>query len=396
MNTSYQTLLTSKGKSFLSILLATITLSTISAQAQCPATVLTSGLRAPVKLILAPRGDLVVAETGNGPNSGRISIVNAYSGHRKTLLDGLPSGFAQPNGDSSGPSGLFLRGRTLYLSIGGGDSTLAGAVPGSEIVNPNPSSPILSSVLAIRLRERGKFPDRGAGLTLTDHFALKNGSEVTKGHGDDKITIRLVTDFPNTMPLPRPGEPNAVKPSSPFGLVINDDEIYVADASMNIVREVDIDTGAVRTLTSFAPLPNTRGFGPPVSEAVPDSIHLFEDQLLVTLLSGFPFSIGGAQVRTVDPETGANASFITGLTSAIDVLPVRVSRCLTSFLTLEYSADQLIPGMPGRIRHFASPAATPSVVADCLITPTSIVRDGRSEIIYVTENSTGRIMKISQ
>ena len=131
-------------------------------------------------------------------------------------------------------------------------------------------------------------------------------------------------------------------------------------------------------------------------EAVPDSIHLFEDQLLVTLLSGFPFPLGGAQVRTVDPDTGANTPFITGLTSAIDVLPVRVSRCSTAFLTLEFSADQLVPGLPGRLRYFTSPAAAPSVVADCLVTPTSMARDARTGKIYITEISTGRVIKVSQ
>ena len=105
------------------------------------------------------------------------------------------------------------------------------------------------------------------------------------------MTIRLVGDFPD-YPEPRPGEPNNVRQSNPFGLVAVDDQLDVVDASTNQVRTMDIDTGAIGTLTSFGPLPNTRGFGPPVVEAVPDSIHLFEDQLLVTLLSGFPFPVG--------------------------------------------------------------------------------------------------------
>jgi hypothetical protein len=56
---------------------------------------------------------------------------------------------------------------------------------------------------------------------------------------------------------------------------------------------------------------------------VPDSIHLFRGQFLVTLLSGFPFPPDVAQVRTVDPHTGGDEPFITGLTSAIDVLPAK-------------------------------------------------------------------------
>ena len=339
---------------------------------------------------------MIVAESGNGPNSGRLSIIDVRNGHRRTLIDGLPAGFSPPNNDISGPSGLALRGHTLFVAIGLGDAVVNGAIPATQVPNPNPSSPIFSSVLAIRFHDRGELPDHGGTLTLADHFALKNGSELTLGHGHDRMTIRLVGDFPDYTPEPRPGEPNNVRQSNPFGLVVADDDIYVNDASTNQVRTVDIDSGAIGTLTSFGPLPNTRGFGPPVVEAVPDSIHLFEDQLLVTLLSGFPFPLGGAQVRTVDPDAGTNAPFITGLTSAIDVLPVRVSRCATAFLTLEFSADQLAPGLPGRMRYFASPTATPSVVADCLITPTSMARDARTGKVYVTEISTGRVMTVSQ
>lgn len=378
------------------IVIAICALGGFSAKAQCPVSILTTGLAHPVKIITAQRNKLLVAETGIGPNTGRISIIDSRNGHRRTLLDGLPAGFAPPNHDLSGPSGLALRGHTLFVAIGQGDATVNGSIPATQVPNPNPSSPIFSSVLAVRFRERGELPEQGATLTLADHFALKSGSEVQVGRGEDRMTIKLVGDFPDYTPEPRPGEPNNVRPSNPFGIVLIDDDIYLNDASMNQVRTMDLDTGAISTLTNFAPLPNTRGFGPPVVEAVPDSIHLFEDQLLVTLLSGFPFPLGGAQVRTVDPNSGLSAPFITGLTSAIDVLPVKVSRCATGFLTLEFSADMLIPGVPGRMRYFSSPAAAPTVVADCLITPTSMARDGRTGTIYVSEISTGRVMKITQ
>src|SRR5436190_13563296 len=112
--------------------------------AQCPTTVLASDLRAPTKIILSQNGNLLVAEQGNGPNTGRISILDPSSGERRTLLDGLPSainnlgGFPAP----SGPSGLAMRGRTLFIAIGVGDAALLGPFPGTELPNPNPSSPI--------------------------------------------------------------------------------------------------------------------------------------------------------------------------------------------------------------------------------------------------------------
>src|SRR5262252_845824 len=77
--------------------------------------VVASGLKAPVKTIVTPKGNLLVAEAGNGPNTGRISIIDS-SGNRRTLIDGLPSGLAPPNFDPSGPSGLALRGRMLFIT----------------------------------------------------------------------------------------------------------------------------------------------------------------------------------------------------------------------------------------------------------------------------------------
>ena len=53
--------------------------------------------------------------------------------------------------------------------------------------------------------------------------------------------------------------------------------------------------------------------------------------LLVTRLIGFQFPLGGSQVHLVNPVTGASTTFITGLTSAIDAVPLPGG----GFLTLE-------------------------------------------------------------
>ena len=184
--------------------------------------------------------------------------------------------------------------------------------------------------------------------------------------------------------------PNNVRQSNPFGVVIIDNDLYVNDASTKSVRKVEIASGAISTFSTFAPLPNNRGFGPSVVEAVPDSISVFNKQLLVTLLSGFPFPMGNAQVRTVSLANGTNAPFITGLTSAIDVLPAN-----GGFFTLEFSVNQLSPAALGRMKFYASANATPTVVVSTLVTPTSMVRDDKTGTLYVTEITTGRVMKVS-
>jgi hypothetical protein len=372
------------------------TLAGVSIRGQCPASPFASGLRAPIKIIFSTKGNLLVAEAGSGPNTGRISILDPATGDRRTLLDGLPSGLAPPGGEPIGPTGLFMRGRTLYVNIGEGDETLRGPAQGTNVPNPNPSSSILSSVLAVHFSAH--VEERTGGFTLipADHLALKNGSQVELDDGaGDKLTVSLVADFPDYVPAPRPNVPNAVRPSNPFGLVTVEDQLYVVDAGMNIVRRVELETGDTSTLTTFANLPNTRGFGPPTVEAVPDSIRLFGEELLVTLLSGAPFPIGQAQVRTVDPTTGTSAPFITGLSTAIDVLPVKAGDGASEFLTLEHSVD-LVARLPGRIQLYASPEATPIVIADCLQRPTSMALGKKTGNLFVTEIFTGQVVKIEE
>jgi hypothetical protein len=68
-------------------------------------------------------------------------------------------------GDPSGPGGIYLQGRTLYILNGEGDATLAGPIPGTELPNPNPSSPILSSVLALHFSAEAEQSTTGFTLT---------------------------------------------------------------------------------------------------------------------------------------------------------------------------------------------------------------------------------------
>jgi hypothetical protein len=286
-----------------------------------------------------------------------------------------------------------MRGRTLYMTIGEGDETLRGPAQGTNVPNPNPSSPILSSVLAVHFSAQVEKTTGGFTLIPADHLALKNGARLELDDAvGGKLTVELVADFPDYVPAPRPGVPNAVRPSNPFGLLPVEEQLYVVDAGMNLVRQINLETGDTSTLTTFANLPNTRGFGPPTVEPVPDSIRLFGEELLVTLLSGAPFPLGQAQVRTVDPATGASAPFITGLTTAIDVLVVK-SDGAGEFLTLEHSAD-LVARLPGRIQFYTSPEATPIVIADCLQRPTSMALNMKTGELFVTEIFTGQIVKI--
>lgn len=363
------------------------------AKAQC-GTTLTGGLQLPSKIIQSEKNNLIVAETGFGaPNTGRISIVDKQ-GSRRTLLDGLPSGINEI-GEPSGPGGLYMQGRTLYIVNGEGNATLAGPIPGTELPNPSPSSPILSSVLALHFSAEAEKTTNGVTLTLADHQALKDGEKLEFNNGPgDKITLELIADFPDYVPDPLPFFAPNVRHSNPYGVTKIEDNLYVSDGGRNAVLKINVDSGTTSTLTTFPPIPNPAfPFGGPFIEAVPDSIREVEGQLLVTLLRGFPFLPGNAAVMKVDPTTGAATPLITGLTSAIDVLPVK-AKGTASYLTLEISTN-LLANFPGRLQRFATPAGPGVVISNCLISPSSMVLDKKAETLYVTEIFTGRLIQIS-
>lgn len=354
-----------------------------------------TGLLAPSKIIQTPRGNFIVAEGGpEVPNNGRVSIVDKH-GTRRTLLDGLPSARTFV-GDFNGTTGVVLRGRTLYVLNGQGDVTLAGPVPATEKANPSPSSPIFSSVLAVHFSAAMEEKTTGVKLTLSDHQALKAGKRLTRADAQGrKMTIELVADFPDYAPEPRPTFADNVRHSHPYGVVGWGRYLYIVDAGFNSVRKVDVRTGAFETLTTFAPTPNPRlPAGPPVLENVPTSIRWDGRDLLVTLLSGGPFFIPGySQVQVVNPRTGVSSPLITGLSSAIDIIPLRFHGCGDSYLTLEINLTFPVPG-PGRLQFLPDDDDIPVVLAGNLTTPTSMVLDRRNDCVVITELATGRLVTL--
>ncbi len=374
---------------------ATVVFAAPQASAQCNEVV--SGLREPLGTALTNQGNLLVSETGTtAPNSGRISIVDA-SGNRRTLLDGLPSAINDVN-EPSGPAGLFMRGRTLYVAIGVGDVGRAGPAPGTDIPNPaGPSSAIFSSVLAVQFSANAEKTTSGFTLTAANQLALANGQTVTlSGPGGDNVRIRLVADFPNFIPFPLPFFPPNVKLSNPFQLVAVEDDLYVTDGGRNLVWHVDLLTGSFSELVAFPNIPNPAfpAVGGPTLDAVPTGITSFGDQLLVTLFRGFPFPPGVSTVEQIDPLTGSDTPFITGLRTAIGVLPITDED--TDFLVLQHtSGPVLLPPLsgPGQVLRFETPAGPPTVVASCLIRPTTMTLDRKTGTLYVSEYG-GRVVSI--
>ncbi len=373
------------------------------AQVSCNATPIVSGLISPLGIAQSSLGNLIVSETGalGVLHSGRISIVDRRGG-RRTLVDGLPSAINDVN-EPSGPAGVFMRGRTLYVAIGIGDAILPGPFPGTALANPLPSSPIFSSVLALRFSTHVEKMTAGFSLTTADQLALAAGERVRLSNGDgDRLTVKLVANFPDFVPEPRPDLAENVRGSNPFDLVVDDDRAYVADGARNLVWHADIHSGRTAPLATFAATPNPMfpGQGGPFIEAVPTGIAEHDGRLLVTLFRGFPFPTGASAVERINPDSGRHRPFISGLTSAIDILPLVSNEDddgedgdRRAYLVLQHASGDVLNG-DGSLIKFERESGEATTKSDCLNRPTSMVRDRRSGRVYITENVDGRIVVI--
>ncbi|HEX8735676.1 MAG TPA: ScyD/ScyE family protein [Pyrinomonadaceae bacterium] len=373
------------------------------------ASVLTGGLTAPTKIIAAGQSSLLVAEAGTmTPNQGRISLVNRESGARRTLIGGLPSGINTAEGQPApaGPSGLKLNGLKLYLTIAQGDAVLPGGRGGLQ-VNPAPATPLNDSILELTLPADYEALTSGFTLSFSDQTSLINGGTITLLNAEGKtLAVRLVANLPDWKREAVPSLPQYnVRASNVFGIEFYNGNLYAVDASFNQLYKINPATGAYETLASFAPKPNPLPFGPPFSEAVPNNVRVYGNRLLVSQLTGFPFAPGVSEIREVNPADGSQASFVGGLTSAMDILPVAIPGDYDLFFVLEFSANMLgNPTPPGRLKLYrflksdnanSEGDVDPIVLVSNLISPTSVARDGETGDLFVTEIFTGRIIRVS-
>ena len=382
----------------------TIALLTFTTALAQTATVHTTGLNTPNKIINAPDNSMIVAEAGTTmANTGRLSIVDRTSGARHTLITGLPSAVSflgGPQGDPDGPSGIALQGNKLWVTIGVGDAVLPGGGPGLETPNAMPSSPIFNSVLELTLPGGFANLDSGFVLTPAHQLTLDAGNTVTLQNAEGvTLSIKLVADLPDWRPAPRPDAPNNVKAAHLYGIESWQRSLFVVDSGHNEIKEISRKTGAVSVFIAFPARPNPTPVGGPFIEAVPTNIHRFGNQMMVPLLTGFPFVPGIAEVRRVNLKDGSDEQFIGGLTSAMDILKVDTDEKSATpgdgnaFYTLEFSTNMLM-GAPGRLRFYATPDAAPVNVLTNLITPTSMTRDDTTGNLYVTHIAPGTISKV--
>ncbi len=349
-----------------------------------------TGLLNPAKIVLGPSGSLLVTEFDVKPNTGRVSIVSS-GGARRTLIDALPSAMSSEGPD--GPTGLYLDdNNTLYVAIGEGDQLQNATDPGTQIPNSKgPSSPILASILQINFSTAVDRINAGFTLKADDQSSLADGISVTLDNGaGDKATVSVLASFRF-----RADPITIYRNTHPYALAKfagDPNHLYMADAGLNALIQVDLPGGRWRRLTSFPVLPNHSPIGPPVAEAVPDSVRSFGDRLLVTLLSGFPFAAGNSKVMAVDPATGKADVVFDNLTSAIDIAwRARFFGALEVYV-LEFSGN-ILSNDPGQLKLFLGGSSTPTVIADHLPGPSSMVLDPNAARLYIATKS-GSILQL--
>lgn len=354
------------------------------------AEVVFQGLQGPQKLILTSQGNFLVTETSKEINSGKVSFVSR-AGVRRSLVEGLPSGL-DSQGDGSGPTALALHERTLYITIGGGEIERAGTTPGVTIHNPaGLSSPLFASILQVRFASAVDTLTGTFKLTSAQHVNLSDGQtlDIEDGSGG-RAQISLLVKFQNSIP-----EGTGYRFANPWGLALSADgaTLWATDASMNSLNKIDTDTGKWTRQMRFPRIPNAGPIGAPIIDPVPTSVRIYGDQLLVSFLTGFPFSPGYARVQVVNPEARTADPFIYGLTSNTDILWRERPGQRPQFFALEFSTNQIAtPAGPGRLLRYDTP--TPTVVAGDLRAPVSLAFDPATEEVFILELS-GRILKVS-
>lgn len=385
---------------YLRILLLTISLS-ISALSQSPE-IITTNLQLPTKIITAGQSSLLVGESGFANNNSRISRVDRTAenmGEKIVLVDGLPGALNTLENSRSGVTGLKLVGLKLYVTIGQTDSVVRGG-RGGIVPNPAPASPLNNSVLELTLPADYEVLSQGFTLQPSHHSVLAARTPVSLENSQGKkLGIKLLANLPDYKTENVPGLPQGnVRPANLFGIEKAEGHLFVVDASFNMLYKIDPATGKYDVYTTFPPIQNPLPFGPPFSEAVPNSVRLYKGDLLVSNLVGFPFASGTSQILRIDLEDGSHWDFIQEITSAMDVLPVPASAFSESFFILEFSSNMLGNPMPnGRLTLMREGSLDGNGIDQVyaqLISPTSMARDGESGDIFITEIFPGRITRV--
>jgi sugar lactone lactonase YvrE len=346
-------------------------------------TIIATDLHNPRGLNFGPDGGLYVAEAGtNGPHNGMCRVMGdgsmkCYSTtgsitridlEKETvdrIIEGLPS-LISPSGTPNVGIGNGATGAHDVSFNGLGNSYVSIGLGGNPVW-------------------RADFGDGGA---LLGRLARFNPSGKFRYY-EDLAGYELENNPDGFVP-----------DSNPYGLLARPGKVIYADAGGNTLNQVTA-RGTITTLAVFpnlmvpAPIPPspsptpTPGTMVPV-QAVPTSVALGPDgNYYVGQLTGFPFTVGAANIYRVPPGGGVPEVAYSGFTNIIDITFGPDG----SLYVLEI-ARLAIPrfGMGGRLVRIAPDGTQTNIISGPpLIAPGGVVV-GSDGAIYVTNNSTSALM----
>lgn len=329
-------------------------------------TVFATGLDNPRGIKFGPNGHLYVAEAGrggsnstvgicaqvafpigpfSGGNTGRISKINP-AGHRKTVVDGLPSAQTAPASGSEilGVTDVEFVGNTLYALIQGGCSKGHTNAP-SAIIRVN--------------------------------------------HNGTTTQVADLSAFYSTNPVANPdadNDPDGV----PYVLINLDNDFFVLEANHGEFDKVTLG-GTVNRLTDISAF---------AGQIVPTAMALGPDgNFYVGNLGEVPYLDGAAKIHKITPD-GQISVFREGFTAILGI----AFDCLGRMYVLETSTGNtphppfLVPGT-GRVIRLTD--AGDEIVASGLTFPTALAfgPDGKLYISHIgygqgPTGGQGQILKV--
>lgn len=352
-----------------------------------------SGLDSPRHLAFDWRGNLYVAEAGEGGSgpcfvggegpacmgaSGAVTKI-PRRGRPFRIAEGLASYANTPNNDNAiGPHGITVVGRQVFVTNGG---------PTEPKVTPD-GPPISRDELAaqndaanwfgwlLRLRHHGREPQK-----IADIWAFERDANPDAVVGNPAID------------------------SNPVDVLFDGRRFVVADAGGNAIDVVQPFSGRVSNLAVFPNrpgVPNPFG-GPPVDmQAVPTSVVMGPDhEYYVSQLTGFPFPVGGANVYRVDPRTGETSVVASGFTNIMDLAFGPDG----TLYVLEIDHDSLFPpagpsteGALFRVPRGGGVGQRIDLPAGTLIEPGGLAVAGRRTLVvsnHGREAGTGEVLEVT-